>query len=337
MNVLCFQIDGKLPNLALMRLSAWHREHGDNVILLNSFGDLSFIPTPDRVYASSIFTSSHERRAELSRRFSGVVSGGDGYHAIWNDLTVIGKNLGSNLREVIQDRDPETIPPDYSHYSNFTASIGYTQRGCRLDCGFCRMKTREGDARSVRTLNQIWRGAGFPRHVCLLDNDFFGQGEWESVLREAIEGQFKVCFNQGINIRLITYEQARVLAQVYYCDDSFKTRRLYTAWDNLGDEKRFKAGVAELKEAGISPSHLMVYMLLGFRKGETEEEILYRFNEMVKLGCRPYPMVFDNKDKNLKKFQRWVIRRYYELVPWEEFKRGETVQGENLPQEVFQF
>ena len=112
--------------------------------------------------------------------------------------------------------------------------------------------------------------------------------------------------------------------KVHYCDDQFKVRRLYTAWDNLGDEKIFKAGVKTLTDAGIPASHLMVYMLIGFRKGETEAEIFYRFNEMVALGCKPYPMVFDRSNKRLRAFQAWVLTGHYRRVKWEDsmFSQG---------------
>jgi hypothetical protein len=331
MKVLCFQVDGKFPNFALMRLAAWHRVKGDDVFLTRFLRDLPFVEVK-RAYGSSIFAFSLERRNSLAAIFPQVITGGDGYKPIWNNLTVIGRNLGSNLREVITDIDPDLIRPDYSDYPEFTASIGYTQRGCRLDCAFCRMKTREGEARSVCSIHDIWRGQPWPKNIVLLDNDFFGQAEWRDRLEEAIEGEFKICFNQGINIRLVNQEQAEMLSLVYYCDDQFKTRRLYTAWDNLGDEKIFKAGVRTLIDAGIPAKHLMVYMLIGFRKGETEAEILYRFNEMRALGCRPYPMVFDRTNARLRAFQRWVIRRYYEFVPWEKY--GEMPPHEANPAQL---
>lgn len=319
MNVLLFQIDGKIPNLALMRLSAWHKSRGDSVTFSQSLRDLWFLQTRfDKVYASSIFTRSKPKRDALAEKFPDIISGGDGYKPIWN-LVNVGKGVGSSLKEVISNVEPDSIVPDYSIYPYFPNSIGYSQRGCRLDCGFCRMKTREGDARGVSSLRDIWRGAAYPRNIYLLDNDFFGQAEWRERLDEAKEEGFKVCFNQGINIRLINEEQASILSGVFYCDDQFKTRRLYTAWDNLGDEKVFKFGVDTLQRAGIPARHLMVYMLVGFKSGETLDEVMYRFEEIRALGCKPYPMVFDPGRKDLKLFQAWVIKRYYEYVPWKDF------------------
>lgn len=332
--VLLFQVDGKIPNLALMRLSAWHKAKGDQVQLCNSVNDLWFMEGIDQAYASSIFLTSQPKREVFARRFPEAIVGGDGYKPIW-DFKIIGRNIGSNLSEVIKDVDPNTIAPDYSIYPYFTDSIGYSQRGCRLDCGFCRMKTREGEARGVASLRTLWRGEPYPKHLYLLDNDFFGQEDWHAKLDEAVNWNFKVCFNQGINIRLINEKQARVLSRVFYCDDQFKVRRLYTAWDSLGDEKIFKAGVQTLVEAGIPARHLMVYMLVGFRKDETLEEIFYRFEELRSLGCKPYPMVFDNSRKDLKKFQAWVIRRYYEYVPWKEFGKWEEPSSQIVQDELW--
>ena len=48
----------------------------------------------------------------------------------------------------------------------------------------------------------------------------------------------------------------------------------------------------------------MAYMLIGYDKRETWERIFYRFNKMVERKIQPYPMVYNNKNKELKKFQR---------------------------------
>ena len=39
-------------------------------------------------------------------------------------------------------------------------------------------------------------------------------------------------------MRLLDDEAAAALASIALYDDSFTRRRLYTAWDNLGDEER---------------------------------------------------------------------------------------------------
>lgn len=70
----------------------------------------------------------------------------------------------------------------------------------------------------------------------------------------------------------------------------------------------------------------MVYMLCGYWKWETWDDILYRFNKMVAIGLMPYPMVYGSDDgnqinkKELKKFQRWAVRRIYQFTEWDFFK-----------------
>lgn len=49
-------------------------------------------------------------------------------------------------------------------------------------------------------------------------------------------------------------------------------------------------------------------------------EILYRFHEMVSLGCEPYPMVYDSSRSDLKAFQRWAVTGLYRAVPWAEYR-----------------
>ncbi len=307
-NVRLTQIDGKLPNLALMKLSAWHKERGDRVVFSREiFKDLTE-PHYDRVYASAIFKWSTPTVERFKREWPDAIVAGTGTD---NPVTVE-QIIGEGFEKY-----------DYEPYPWFKHSIGFTQRGCRLKCSFCVVPKKEGKVRGVSLISDIWRGEGHPKKIHLLDNDFFGQSQWRERCDEIIAGNFAVCLNQGINVRLIHREGAAVLAKMRYSDDQFTRRRLYTAWDNRKDEDVFMRGIGMLLEAGIKPQAIMVYMLCGYWPGETFDDVMYRFNKMVAMGLKPYPMVFDNSNKLLKKFQRWVIRRLYEFVPWEDFLNGQ--------------
>jgi len=303
-NVRLTHLDGKLPNLALMKLAHWHHAQGDAVFFSRSIQPELDEHRYDRVYGSAIFSWSQDKLEEFQRAWPGAIVGGTGT-GTWQ-----------TVEEVIHRTVYEMH--DYSIYPEFPFSIGFTQRGCRLNCGFCVVPQKEGRPRSTNTIADIWR-PGTPRCVILLDNDFFGQSGWKTIMNEIKWGNFRVNFNQGINVRMITLEAAEALASIRYSDDQFRRRRLHTAWDNIGQERVFFRGLEMLNQAGIPSNHVMVYMLIGYAPNETMEEILYRFNQLRDAGCLPYPMVYNNQDRELKVFQRWVIRRYYKVVSWEEF------------------
>jgi hypothetical protein len=309
--------------LALMKLAHWHRSQGDQVHLTRRILPDLFESRYDRVYASALF-SFHADRVDMFRsQWPDAFIGGS-----WNpqlDTVTVEKMIGAAKYEHY----------DYADFPEFDASIGYTQRGCRMSgpkspCRkFCIVPEKEGFPTSVNTIAEIWRGKPWPKKIHLLDNDFFGNPEWRDRITELRVGVFKVCFSQGINTRLVTDEVAEALASIEYRNTKFNERKLYTAWDNVGDEKPFFRGVEILERAGIPPKHLMAYMLIGSDPAETWERIWHRFNKMVALGIEPYPMVKDKSRKDLVCFQRWVITGLYRIVQWGEYER-ETKSEESV-------
>lgn len=338
MHVRLTQIDGKLPNLALMKLAKHHRMAGDQLYFTKHVERDMLEPEYGRVYGSAIFSFSADRVARFRKAFPDAIVGGT-----WN------KDEHQTVESFLGISESEAI--DYSIYPNFDASIGFTQRGCRLRCGFCVVPWKEGKPRTVNTIASLWRGEPYPKHLHLLDNDFFGQPQeaWESHLDAIKTGVFKVCLNQGINVRMINDVSAARLGALPYYDDSFKVRRLYTAWDSVGDEKRFFDGVATLERHGVPPHHLMAYMLIGWDKRETWERVFYRLNKMVALGIRPYPMVHGERDRalplggcnmrierrTLREFQRWVIRKAYTFIPFEHY--DVNAKGRAVPEQEVLF
>ncbi|WP_456866403.1 hypothetical protein [Bradyrhizobium sp. USDA 4503] len=295
MHVRITQIDGTLPNLALMRLAAHHRARGDEIHFTRRVRRELFEPAYGAVYGSAIFKFSADRVERFKSEFPGAIVGGTGTDS---GLTVEGLiGDGTEL--------------DYSLYPDFAASIGFTQRGCRVSCKFCVVPTKEGKPRPAATVGQIWLGGSAPKNLHLLDNDFFGQPDWQGRIAEIRDGGFKVCFSQGINVRAMTAEVAAALASIEYRCTDFRRRRLYTAWDNLKDEETFFRGVDLLEAHGVPDRHLMAYMLIGFDKRETWERIHHRFERMVARGIRPYPMPFDQSRRDLKRFQRWAVLGHY--------------------------
>ena len=319
MRVRITQLDGKFPNLALMRISAFHKGRGDEVHFTFSPHRDLFEMDYDRVYASCIFKFNLDRVATLRTYFPDAIVGGS---AVENyDLTQIGRRAQLTVEDALGTPATEM---DYSLHPTFKASLGFTQRGCRLKCGFCGVPGKEGLNHSVGTIADIWRGEGHQKKLHLLDNDFFGQPkeQWRARVEEIRAGGFRVCLNQGINIRFIDDESAEALASLEYRDDQFQRRRLYTAWDNPKQEQLFFDGVDRLERYGIPPTNLMTFMLIGYWPDETWDRIWHRFNRMVERGIRPYPMVYDRSRTDLLCFQRWVVRGLYRIVKWDEYRRS---------------
>lgn len=307
------QLDGKLPNLALMKLAHWHRAKGDAITFTHQAHRDLYEPDYDVVYGSAIFRFSDKKLARFLADWPGAVVGGTGTDRQHTVEDLIGAEPYEHY--------------DYSLYPDFAPSIGFTQRGCRLSCKFCVVPGKEGKPRSVNAVADIWRGEGHPRRLHLLDNDFFGQPEieWQARIAEIRDGAFKVCLNQGINVRHLSPAAAEALATVEYRDDKFSERRLYTAWDNLKDEAVFFRGVDMLEAAGVPSRHLRAYMLVGFDKNETWDRIHHRFNRMAERDIEPFPMVFDcratdpNRYRSLKQFQRWAVTGLYRAVPFSDY------------------
>lgn len=302
--MLLIQIDGKLPNLALMRIAGHYRERGDRVELRHDsdFGGLFDEPF-DRVYAGTIFEGSRPIAQRVLNIYPAAIIGGTGWDLVrrLEDVGITSGNL------------------DYSIYPEFRQSIGFTMRGCRFRCPFCVVPTKEGSARADGTIAEIWRGDPWPRAVVLLDNDFFGNPEWRERLSELRDGRFKVCFTQGINARLLTPDQAEGIASVDYRDSRMNQRRLYTAWDNARDESRFFAGLDLLCRNGVRPRHLLVYMLIGYAPAETHADRDYRRRKLREFGALPYPMPY-RRTAELVGFQRWVVGAYDKRVTWKDWR-----------------
>lgn len=321
MKVLLLQLDGKLPNIALMRLAAHHRAAGDSVHLRRA-GNVDAVephlsdPAWERVYGSLIFEATRHVAERARVVYPGIVLGGTGW-----DLRASLEGIGVTTRR-----------QDYSDWPSWQQSLGFTQRGCRLRCSFCVVPEKEGAVREEATIAEVWRGDPWPREVILLDNDFFGQPRWADRVEELRAGRFRVSFNQGINARMLTDETAAAIASVDYRDDSMRERRIYTAWDNRGDEARLFRGLEALVRHGVRPRHVMVYMLIGYWPGETHDDRDHRRRRLREFGALPYPMPYV-RTPELVGFQRWVIGAYDKRVAWPEWERA-RFQPRQLRQEA---
>jgi len=282
------------PNLALMKLSNYHKSKGDQVFL-NSNCD------PDIVYISCVFDWNRSQVLGIKTLYpeTKVHVGGSGV------------SLLSQLPENV-----EHLKPDYSLY-DYDFSVGFTSRGCIRKCPFCIVPEKEGYIRNNALITEFLDESH--DKVVLLDNNFLASPRWKQNLKFIIKNDLKVNFNQGLDIRLITEENANLLSQVRSMDFDFKDYRYYFAWDLLNYEEQFFKGLAILEKYGISQRKIMVYVLIGFNT--TEEEDIYRIEKLKQRGVLPYVMTYNNrKDQQyFTDFERWVNRRYYKFVDWNDY------------------
>lgn len=320
-NVLLYQLDGKIPNLALVRVAAHHAALGDRVeVRTTGHPKPELFCQPDIVYGSAIFTKSQPSVARLRAIYPNAIIGGTGV-----DATTTLESCGITTQQ-----------HNYSPWPSYPHSIGFTQRGCRLTCKFCVVPTKEGKVAAENTCAEIWRGDPYPRNLVLLDNDFFGPPDWRQRVQEIHDGGYKVCLMQGINVRFITEESAEALASMPCYDDNFRYKRIYTAWDNRGDEERVVRGLEMLFRCGIPPSRMMIYMLIGYWPSETEDDWVYRERRLRELGCMAYPMPFVRTPATVG-FQRFVVTHYSKSMPWEQFKAAgyhSPYQGQDMGQQT---
>ena len=149
MKVGLIDVDGHsgFPNLALMKLSAWHKSNGDSVEWYSPM----FSGHIDRVYKSKIFTFSQDFEYYIDA--DEVISGGTGYKDY----------------ETVLPEEVEHVFPDYSLYPDFDSAIGFLTRGCIRNCPWCVVPKKEGKIHAYETWQQIKRPDS--NKILFLDNN----------------------------------------------------------------------------------------------------------------------------------------------------------------------
>ena len=224
MKVLLIPLDSKIPNLALMKLSTYHKALGDEVSLTEQ--------DPDLVLISVIF-KEHKAIAEGLRKMfydTEVCIGGSGYDL--NQRMPIGVDL---------------IRPDYSLYPDMDYSLGFTTRGCIRDCYFCIVREKEGYLRRVQHPREF-HNPEF-KDIVLLDNNILADKPWFMTVTDWIlEEDLHVDINQGLDIRLMDKEIAeRIHLLKRHRDKPWKF-----AFDDISLKDPVKDGISMLQKAGIN-------------------------------------------------------------------------------------
>lgn len=299
--------DGKMENLALMRLSTWHKQRGDTVRL--KFGDTrpELFEQPDKVYISCLFR--WHKRAALALAEA------------WNSKAEIG---GTGV-DIAKELPPEVAacPPDYDLYGNSRA-IGFISRGCPNHCPWCVVWRKEGELHRVSTANELVNNHP---EATFLDNNFLALPDHCVDLRWLVEQQIGVDFNQGLDARLITEENAKLLAQCRWITPGHQTVRL--ALDSVGQIQAVGHALDLLESAGLAAWKISIYALIGYSGLNSDiERLLFLRSRNVSV----FPMGFRDLETGLepargwnrrryKKYRRLICRMPHAQSVWDDFKR----------------
>lgn len=278
MKVGLIDVDGhNYPNLALMKISAWHKAKGDTVEWWWGFGQY------DRVYMSKVFDETYTPDMPEPLNAAEIIKGGTGY------------GLENRLPGEI-----EHMYPDYSLYPELTkdTAYGFLTRGCPNACPFCIVGGKEGrSSRKVADLSEWWSGQ---KNIVLMDPNLLACREHMELLGQLAESGAWVDINQGLDARLLTPDNITAIKSV-------KLSNIHFAWDLMKNSKRIVRGLNLWKRYGkkVRGSWGMVYVLTNFNT--TMAENLFRIYKLRDMGFDPYVMIYDkpNAPAEIRRLQRW--------------------------------
>ena len=288
------------PNLALMKISAWHKQRGDEVERYMPFiGE-----TYDRIYSSKVFTFTDETAALPDE----AVRGGTGYM------------MFDELPEEI-----DAMQPDYSLYPNYTVNInktkgndqptaiGFLTRGCVRHCEHCIVPRKEGNVRPYRSWEQIKRTDC--NNILFLDNNVLASDYGIEQIERMGGTGVRVDFNQGLDARLITPQIAEKLARLKWI------RFIRVSCDHVNQIPSIEQAAAYLREAGLH-KELFCYVLV-----KNIPDALRVVEALKGLDIKPFAQPFRPYvreyivPKEQARFANWVNKAATNAAcTWEEYQ-----------------
>lgn len=280
------------PNLALMKISAYHKAQGDEVEWWWS----DFVHY-DIVYMSKVFSAAYTKDVAEPMNADVVIKGGTGYciSTDTNGKEFFDKKQNTNLPDEI-----EAMFPDYSIYPQFDFAVSMTSRGCPRGCSFCHVASKEGRCSvKVADVSDFWCGQ---KKIEVLDPNITACREKRDLFRQYRETNAQIVFNQGLDIRLLNDDD---IADI----NGMRIKDLHFAWDNPKDD--LEAKFRNFANAFRRKSNIgMVYCLTNYNS--SMEENLYRIYTLRDMGYDPYVMVYDkpNAPKDIRRLQRWCNNKW---------------------------
>lgn len=276
------------PNIALMKLSAWHKAAGDHVEWYMPFGERY-----DRVYVSKVFSFSPDY--DFAINANEVVRGGTGY-----EITVEGGKEIYRPSGITLPNEVEHHYPDYDLYKITDTAYGFLSRGCPRGCDFCIVAGKEGKrSYKVADLSEFWRGQ---KNIVLCDPNILACPDWRDLLDQLAESKAKVDINQGLDARLLTTDKICALNRI-------RLANVHFAWDRYCDKDVIIPKLELYAQLAKNKPHgdwATVYVLCNF--DSTLEEDLERIYTLRDMGYMPYVMIYqkDTAPRVYRQLQRYV-------------------------------
>lgn len=272
------------PNVALMKLSAWHKANDDTVEWFNAM----FAGSYDRVYSSKVFTWTKANPYLPSSADRG--------------------GTGHDISKTLPD-EVEHICPDYALYA-CDKSYGFLTRGCIRKCHWCFVPEKEGEIRTHADIEEFTRH----KNVVMMDNNVLACDHGIDQIDKIVRLGLKVDFNQGLDSRLIDDGIARRLAKLKW------SHPLRLACDNVAMIEPIRKAVELLRWHNATPTRFFCYTLVN-DIGDALERVKFLKGINVDPFCQPYRDAEGSEPTNEQKaFARWVNHKAeFKSRTWEEY------------------
>jgi hypothetical protein len=268
-------VDGhNFPNLALMKISAYHKSIGNSV-------EWAGIGTYDITYMSKVFTFSPDYQNGFST-YGEIIKGGSGYKTD----NVLPKHI-------------DMMMPDYELYPNITSAYGFLTRGCPRKCSWCIVPKKEGDIYAYMDIEDFLKDK---KSAILMDNNVLAHEHGLTQIEKIIRLGIKIDFNQGLDARIIAenIEIAKLLGKVKWL------KPLRMACDTSSQMPYLQKATELLRKYDCKPQRYFVYVLV-----KDIADALVRVELLRRLNLSPFAQPYIDFEtgkttKELRRFARWV-------------------------------
>jgi hypothetical protein len=265
MKVVLFDVDSKIPNLALMKLSSFYKSRGYQTVLSKKPRLLA----ADLYFSSAVFNSK-KSLSQIKR-----------LNELYGDRITIG-GTGVDLRTRLPD-ETERYFPDYDLYGHTQYALGFLTRGCNKRCAFCVVPKKEGQLRQSYSSFENFVPKD-QQNVMLLDNNLLAASNASELLEEMEKRKFKVNFSQTLDIQYLTDEIYQKLRMVDSVNSRFTRKMFYFSCNTVKQAEWFNRKADELR--GFGKGRVTVVIMYGFNTRLSQDFAILKM--MRKLALVPF-------------------------------------------------